>query len=342
MPGMISNSLLILSQTSHIIAKISEAPPGGRYFSMPFGLKDLILMMVVYASMVAGILCPGFCASFQPLPVYFLMVLFFLSFLSIELDDVWRTFRESSGIIAAFVILKLVVVPVILYYLFRVIAPSYAVAALLLGGISTGVVAPFVSNLVRGNSPLVLVVVVITSALIPFTLPALIKLLLSREVEISLMAMVWMLALVIFVPIAAVQVLRRLAPAFLKGVMRMNFPLSLFLFAAINLGIFSRYSDFLRQAPFTIVMATVVAIALSVIFCLTGILFFLGRPVEDQLAGAVMLGNMNNVLVLVFSSEFFTPIEPMVAAMYLIPFFGLVIPLRYYDQRRRARVSASP
>jgi len=39
-----------------------------------------------------------------------------------------------------------------------------------------------------------------------------------------------------------------------------------------------------------------------------------------------MLGNMNNVLVIVFSSEFFGPIEPMVAAMYIIPFFGLVMP----------------
>jgi BASS family bile acid:Na+ symporter len=60
--------------------------------------------------------------------------------------------------------------------------------------------------------------------------------------------------------------------------------------------------------------------------------------VRDQLAGAVMLGNMNNVLVIVFSSQFFSPIEPMVAAMYLVPFFGLVIPLRYYEQRRSAAV----
>ena len=55
---------------------------------------------------------------------------------------------------------------------------------------------------------------------------------------------------------------------------------------------------------------------------------------ENQLAGAVMLGNMNNVLVIVFSSEFFGPIEPIVAAMYIIPFFGLVMPLRYYSHWR--------
>lgn len=52
------------------------------------------------------------------------------------------------------------------------------------------------------------------------------------------------------------------------------------------------------------------------------------------MAGAVMLGNMNNVLVIVFSSRFFGPVEPLVAAMYTIPFFAIVIPLRYYYRRR--------
>mgnify|MGYP007111973671 FL=1 len=33
-----------------------------------------------------------------------------------------------------------------------------------------------------------------------------------------------------------------------------------------------------------------------------------------------MMGNMNNVLVIVFASAFFGPIEPLVPAMYIIPF----------------------
>jgi BASS family bile acid:Na+ symporter len=52
--------------------------------------------------------------------------------------------------------------------------------------------------------------------------------------------------------------------------------------------------------------------------------------VENQLAGTIILGNMNYLLVIVFSSQFFGPVEPLAAAMYVIPFFGLVIPLRYH------------
>jgi BASS family bile acid:Na+ symporter len=85
-------------------------------------------------------------------------------------------------------------------------------------------------------------------------------------------------------------------------------------------------------------MAIVVAFVLATIYCVVGILFFRKGSVENQLAGAVLLGNLNNVLVIVFSSEFFGPVEPLVAAMYMIPFFVIVIPLRYYHHRKTKTV----
>jgi BASS family bile acid:Na+ symporter len=55
---------------------------------------------------------------------------------------------------------------------------------------------------------------------------------------------------------------------------------------------------------------------------------------------------MNNVLVMVFGAAFFTPLEPTVAAVYTIPFYGLIIPLRLYQnlqiKRRNACGCGSP
>lgn len=305
---------------------------------LPFRVNDLLLLVVVLSSMAAGIIFPHFGSLFQSLPIYCLMVLFALSYLSIELDVVWGTLKEHSKTILTFTILKSLILPVIVFYIFKIFAPTYALSSLLLIGVSTGVVAPFISNLIKGNSPLVLVVVVITSALVPITLPALIHVVTAKYAEISLIAMVRMLMLVIFVPILVVEGLRRLTPGLLKRLMKRQFPLSLLLFAIINLGIFCRYSPLFKKDPIIIIMACAVAVVLSMICCTVGILFFWKSSVENQLAGAVMLGNMNNVLVIVFSSEFFGPIEPIVAAMYIIPFFGLVIPLRYYSHRRTTAV----
>lgn len=300
----------------------------------PFRLNDVILVIVVLSSMVAAIVFPDFGSRFQMFPFYCLMINFFLSYLSIDLADVWKALKGHSGQILAFTLMKLAILPVVIYMVFYFIAPQYALSALLLTGVSAGVVSPMISNMVRGNSSLVLVVVVITSVLVPFTLPALVKVVAAKEVVISFLPMLKMLATVIFIPIIIVEIIRYMIPKIVAPILKIQFPVSLMMFALINLGVFYRYASFFKKEPSVIVMATVVVFVLAAIYCVVGILFFRKSSVENQLAGAVMMGNLNNVLVIVFSSEFFGPVEPLVAAMYMIPFFVIVIPLRYYRHRK--------
>ncbi len=303
----------------------------------PFRLNDIMLVFVVISSMAAALIFPDFAARFQVFPVYCLMINFFLSYLSIDLADVWKALKGHGGPILAFIVTKLAILPVIMYFIFYFVAPDYALAALLLTGVSAGVVSPMISNMVRGNSSLVLVVVVITSALVPFTLPALIKVVVAKEVTISFLPMLKMLATVIFIPIILVEIIRYLIPKLVAPILKIQFPVSLLMFALINLGVFHRYAPFFKKEPSVIIMATVVVFVLASIYCVVGILFFRNSSLENQLAGAVMFGNINNVLVIVFSSEFFGPVEPLVAAMYMIPFFVIVIPLRYYRHRKKAK-----
>ena len=300
----------------------------------PFRLNDFLLVIVVISSLIVAIVFPDFGSLFQVLPVYCVMANFFLSYLSVELDDVWIALKGHSTQILAFTVMKLAILPIIIYFVFYYVAPAYALSALLLTGVSTGVVAPMISNMVKGNSSLVLVVVVITSALAPFTLPALIKVVAAKDVAISFLAMLKLLALVIFVPIIAVEFLRYLMPKLIAPIIKIQFPLSLVFFALINLGVFYRYAPFFKKEPGVIIMATAVTFVLAAIYCLVGIFFFRKNTLQNQLAGAVMLGNLNNVLVIVFASEFFGPVEPMVAAMYMVPFFVIVIPRRYYRHRK--------
>lgn len=297
--------------------------------------NDLILLVVLFSSMVAGILAPDFGAHFQPYPLYLMMAFFFLSLLPIRLDAIWDTLRKGWVFIAFLTAVKIVLLPAAVYGLFHAVFPEYALGALLLTGISTGVVAPFISNLVGANSALVLVLVVVTSPLVPFTLPVLVKLLSEQAMALSLFAMIRMLALVVFIPVLVVEVLRRIVPRLLEAIDRRRFPISLVLFATINLAVFSKYSVYFHQRPSTILVATVVAGVLAAIYLGVGMILSRQRSLEDQLASAVSLGNMNNVLVIVFAARFFSPLEPTLAAMYMIPFFGLIVPLRIYGRRSR-------
>ncbi|MBF0509106.1 MAG: bile acid:sodium symporter [Deltaproteobacteria bacterium] len=299
-----------------------------------FRTNDLILLLVVFSSMAVGILWPRFGLWFQALPVYMVMCLLFLSYLSITPEDLWDTLKISTKTIFYLTLLKMVALPVGIYFLFRVVLPDYAMAALLLTGVSTGVVAPFISSLVKANTPLVLVMVIITSPLTPLTLPCLVKLVSSQSIQIPFADMIKMLGLVIFIPIMAVEVLRRVAPVIPAKIIRRRYPVSLAIFAVINFGVFSRYSDFLLRHPATLLTATLVGLALAGLYIVAVIPFFGNLPVADQLAAVISFGNMNNVLVIVFAAKFFGPLEPTVAAMYLIPFFGLILPLRAYRKWR--------
>ncbi|MBF0552084.1 MAG: bile acid:sodium symporter [Deltaproteobacteria bacterium] len=299
-----------------------------------FRTNDLILLVVVFSSMAMGILWPRFGVWFQAFPVYMVMCLLFLSYLSITPEDLWDTVKISTKTICYLAFLKMVALPVGIYFLFRIVLPDYAMAALLLTGVSTGVVAPFISSLVKANTPLVLVMVIITSPLTPFTLPCLVKLVSSQSIDIPFAGMIKMLGLVIFIPIMAVEVLRRVAPVIPTKIIRRRYPVSLAIFAVINLGVFSRYSDFLLRQPATLLTATLVGLALAGLYVVAVIPFFGKLPVADQLAAVISFGNMNNVLVIVFAAKFFGPLEPTVAAMYLIPFFGLILPLRAYRKWR--------
>ena len=301
---------------------------------VPIRLNDILLVLVVAASMAAAITFPDFCSRFRALPFYCLMVNFLLSYLSIDLASVGRVLKDHSAGLFAFAAMKMAVLPALIYLAFHVMAPNYALSALLLTGVSAGVVAPLISNMVLGNSALVLVAVVITSVLAPLTLPVLVKILAAKEVVVPFLPMLRQLATVIFIPIFIVELIRRLLPRLVRPIQRIQFPVSLLMFALIDLGVFYRYAHFFKKDPSVIISATVVVFVLAAIYCVVGILFFYNRPVEDQLAGAVILGNMNNTLVIVFSSEFFGPVEPLVAAMYTIPFFVIIIPLRYYYRRR--------
>jgi bile acid:Na+ symporter, BASS family len=294
----------------------------------------MLLVFVVTSSMATAVTFPGFASRFGALPFYCLMVNFFLSYLSIDLASIGRVLKDNGAQLVLFTVVKLAILPVVIYFAFYFVAPDYALSALLLTGVSTGVVAPMISNLVRGNSALVLVAVVITSVFAPLTLPALVKIVVARDVAISFLPMLRQLAMVIFIPIIIVELIRYLLPRLVAPILRIQFPLSLLVFALINLGVFYRYAPFFKKDPFVIIVATVVAFVLAAIYGVVGVLLFSKAPVENQLAGAVMLANLNNVLVIVFSSEFFGPIEPLVAAMYMIPFFVIVIPLRYYRHRR--------
>ncbi len=298
-------------------------------------INDLVLVLVIFCSIAAGIGLPEYTTVFSPYPFILLMVVLFFSFLKIEFVNAFHEMRKAVSILFVLCLLKLLVLPVALFFLTRAVLPEYALPVLLLSGISTGVVAPFISSLLNASTLLVLMMVVISSLLAPFSLPALVKLLVGQTLDLSFLAMVKTLAMLVLLPALAATLLRYAAPSFPKKVERIQYPLSLVIFACINLGVFSKYSSYFRQRLEKVAEIVLIAFALSLVYHIVGLLVTWGRRGEDRLAGAVSLAYMNNVLIVVFSSQFFGPLSPTLAAVYMLPFFAMIVPARMVGDRFR-------
>ena len=278
--------------------------------------------------MGVGIGFPESGRIFLPYPLYLVMLLLFFSFLKIEFIAILKDMKKTTLILLLLCFLKLVILPAGLFFLTQMVWPKYALPVLLLSGISTGVVAPFISNLLRASTPLVLMMVVISSLFVPFSLPALVSFLAGQHIEISFSSMVKTLAMVVFLPAFAVLIARPLIPSFLRKLETVQFPLSLVIFAFINLGVFSKYSSFFIENPMELTGSTLVAFLLSIIYHIVGFGVTWGMRREDRLAAAISFANINNVLIIVFASHFFGPLSPALAAMYMLPFFIMIIPAR--------------
>ena len=278
--------------------------------------------------MAAGIGLPEYATLFLPYPLYLLMLLLFLSFLKIEFANALQEIRKMTSILFVLCLIKLLVLPTGLFFLTRAILPEYALPVLLLSGISTGVVAPFISGLLNASTLPVLMMVIVSSLLVPFSLPALVELLAGQTIDISFLSMVKTLAMLVFLPALAAILLRRWVPSFLKKLERVQFPVSLVIFACINLGVFGKYSSYFRQRPGKVAETLIVAFVLSAVYHIVGFMVTWGRKKEDRLAGAISFAYMNNVLIVVFSSQFFGPLSPTLAAVYILPFFTMIVPAR--------------
>ncbi len=297
-------------------------------------LNDAVLITLALAGIAGGVAFPGPARVFAPYVIYFMMTILFLAFLTIDFAALVRITGSDLAEAAVWVAMKLVALPLVVWGLCRWLAPEFALPALLLSGVSTGVTAPFFSNLLGADTTRVLQLTVITSLLVPLSLPSLVKLLAAAELDIPYWHMVRMLLQVIFLPLAAALVVKRWLPRLLSLLDRLRYPLSVTLFLLINLGVFSTYAEFILAHRAQVAATVLVAFGLATFYIAWGLALggFSGRRLNG-LTGAVGLTFINNVLIVVFAARFFGPEAPLLAAAYLLPYFLMLIPLRWAKAR---------
>ena len=289
-------------------------------------------MAVAFAGMACGVLWPRHTVFLGAYAVHGMMIILFMSFLRMDFTSLLRLRPGDLAEVAFWVMVKLALLPAVMWAITWLLLPDYALPVLLLCGVATGVTAPFFAGVLGADLGRVLQLTVVSSLLVPFTLPALLKLLAGAEVSVSFVDMARMLALVIFLPLGLALMIRRLWPRLAQTVLNIQFPVSVTLFGLINMGIFAGYAGFFREHLDQVGGITLLSMGLVVVSVGGGALLGATSRHFSGLTGAVGLTFINNVLALVFGADFFGPRAALLAAMYMLPIFLSLIPLRWLAQ----------
>ncbi len=289
------------------------------------GNKDYILIAVLYGSLLAGVFLPELSADVSGTIKYLMMTMLFLAFIKISPADVGRALLSNWGGMIWGTLLRLVIAPAAAYWVTLTLYPPLALPIVLLAGASTGVSSPFFTSLCRGNISYCLVMAVVTSLILPVSLPLMVKVLAHATLDYDLTAMALFLAMIIFVPLGVAFTFRALAPRLLTHVNRMSYPISLVVVAGINFGALGRYVPYLKANPEQILFCAVFSIGLALVLALLGWSSTRVRDWPNRVAASGSQVWINNILIIALAVHMNQPLAATLSVFYLVPLYGFVV-----------------
>ena len=291
----------------------------------------IILAISILISTICGILFPSTGELLSPYILVILGFLLFLNLTQLDFQDLISTFQRPKFLLILSIV-KVIILPVTMYFVTNQIFPKYALSVLLLSGISTGLAAPFVTNYVGGRLSTIVGMVIITSLMVPFILPTLVYVLYNTEFSIPLFDMILLLVISLLVPLVGSGIIKKYLPKLATTINNSSLPLSIILMDLINFIIFSKFSSyFYLELPF-VIDTTILAFILFALFAITGylILFFINKESsrKDKISGLIAISYVNNILVTVFAQQFFGSQVAALAAFYNMPYYIGIIFLK--------------
>ena len=276
-----------------------------------------------------GLAIPPLATAARPLLVPALLVPLTIALLRLD----WRhlgDYARRPVLVAVVTIWLLVASPILVWLALRGIPlPQPLAQAIVLTAASSPVTMCATICLIVGlDAALAVVVVLVTTALVPLTLPALSLLLLGLEVDIGLGTFMARLSWLVGIPFAAALIARRLVPA--ERLVRAARPLDAV--AVISLVIFAMaIMDGITAAalarPGAVVGTLVAAFAANLALQLAGTLAFWRLGARRALTIGLMTGNLNMGIILVALADKASFDTVMFFALGQLPMYMLPVVL---------------
>lgn len=264
--------------------------------------------------------------------VWFIAAIFFFS--SLKVDGV-KVLKQLTDIRMLFVstAMMLFIFPALVYWVLSSLGSPLALPLMILAALPAGMTSPLLAELAGGRPSLAMVITTVTSLLAPFTIPIVIQFLAGTVVKVSVVAMMFSLAKVIFIPFFLAQLIRHTVSE--QKITEASFlfkPISVVLLGMLIAGVVARQSGpiiagLYDGTTFVLVMQLTL---FFVILHILGYFSLFWRDSRDKVTASVCLTYMNFTLGILLADQYFnipSVVIPIVLAV--VPWAVLFVPFRF-------------
>ena len=279
-------------------------------------------------AMLFGLLVPLPTEYMLPMLKPALAIVLLLVFIKIDVFDILeriRNYRLMLWLTTAFLLLT----PIFLYELFVLWDAHFALAVLLLSAMPAGNSAPFLTDVMGGNTGLAMSITIVTSLLAPFTIPLLFHYLVGQEIIIDHWGLFFDTAGMIFIPLIISIFLKKLTPGVIKRVMPAFSTINILLLFLIIVSSFGSQRRLLLENPVDLLWDLLLMYGVFIIMHFIGFLISWKQDKKDRVAIIIERSYMNNGLAIVLAASTFPPSILILMVISEIPWSTTLFPLRW-------------
>ncbi len=285
-----------------------------------------------------GLLAPPLAAFARPLLIPGLLIPLVIALLRLDWDAL-AAYARRPGLVALISAGLLVASPALMWLALKVFSlpPALAQGLTLMAAASPIVSSAAISLILGLDAALAVIVIVVTTALMPFSLPLVALWLLGLEIDIDLATFMLRLALMVGGAFAAALALRRLVPREkLEANARMLDGASVATMVVFALAIMDGVTAVALSRPGYVVLVTLAALCANIVLQCAGTLAAPGLGMRSAITVGFMNGNRNVGLVLVALADKADFDVIVFFAMAQIPMYVLPAALAPVYRRLRA------
>ena len=132
----------------------------------PYQIIEKYFWLFLLAGLILGLWYPVFNEFLLSLVEPILMIMLFFVFLKTDVIQVFKSLKEFK-LMGYFVLLFMLAIPLMFFFTIKLFNTKLAIAVLLLTSMPAGVTTPTLTDILKGNIPVSMSIVIITSLIAP-------------------------------------------------------------------------------------------------------------------------------------------------------------------------------